>query len=66
MNELIQQVTQRTGLSEDKARTAVDTVINFLKQRLPGPLSSQIDSALGGGGGGISGAIGDVLGKKSA
>lgn len=66
MNELIQQVTQRTGLSEDKARTAVDTVINFIKQRLPGPLGSQIDSALSGGGEGISGAIGDILGKKSA
>lgn len=66
MNELVQQVTQRTGLSEDKAQMAVDTVVNFLKQRLPGPLSSQIDSALGGGSGGISGAIGDVLGKKSA
>lgn len=66
MNELIQQVTQRTGLSEDKARAAVETVVNYLKQKLPGPLGSQIDSALAGGSGGISGAIGDVFGKKSA
>lgn len=66
MNELIQQVTQRTGLSEDKARTAVDTVINYLKQKLPGPLGSQIDSALSGGSSGIGSAIGDVFGKKSA
>lgn len=66
MNELIQQVCQRTGLSEDKARQAVDTVIGYLKEKLPGPISGQIDSALQGQGGGISGAIGSVLGKKTA
>ena len=35
MDELVKQVTERTGLSEDKARAAVDTVVGFLKQRLP-------------------------------
>ncbi|HYG99419.1 MAG TPA: hypothetical protein VD837_09835 [Terriglobales bacterium] len=65
MNELVQQVTQRAGISEDKARTAVDIVVNYLKQKLPGPLGSQIDSALSGGGG-VAGSIGDMFGKKSA
>jgi hypothetical protein len=64
MNELIQQVTQRTGLSEDKARETVETVVSYLKQKLPGPLSAQIDSVLEGGG--VGGALGSVFGKKSA
>jgi len=64
MNELVQQVCQRTGLPEDKASEAVNTVISYLKQKLPGPIGSQIDSALEGGG--IGGALGSVFGKKSA
>ena len=57
MQQLINQVTQRTGISEDKARTAVDTVVGYLKQHLPGPVASQLDGAIsgeGGQGGGIA------------
>lgn len=31
MNELVQQLSQRLGISEDKSRMAVDTVLSFLK-----------------------------------
>jgi uncharacterized protein (DUF2267 family) len=69
MDELIQQVSQRTGLSEEKAREAVQTVLGFLKDRLPSSLAGQLDSVLDGAGGTIAsagGAIadqaGDVLG----
>jgi hypothetical protein len=59
MQQLIDQVTQRTGIPEDKARAAVDTVIGYLKQHLPGPLASQLDGAVAGessqGQGGIGG-----------
>ena len=43
MQQLIDQVTQRTGIPEDKARTAVDTVVGYLKEHLPGPIASQLD-----------------------
>ena len=57
MEELINQVAQRTGLSPDKARTAVETVLDFAKARLPAPIATQLESALaGGGGGGFAGA----------
>lgn len=46
MEELVKQVSERTGLGEDKARQAVETVVNFLKARLPGPLAGQVDSVL--------------------
>lgn len=65
MNELVQHVCQKTGLPEDKAQQAVDTVIRYLKEKLPQPIAGQIDSALQGGGG-VSGAIGSVFGKKTA
>jgi uncharacterized protein (DUF2267 family) len=53
MDELINQVAQRTGLAPDKARVAVETVLGFMKTRLPAPIASQLDSALAGGGGGL-------------
>ncbi|CAN5707787.1 hypothetical protein BH24GEM1_BH24GEM1_15240 [soil metagenome] len=52
MQELINQVAQRTGLGPDKARTAVETVLEFAKSRLPAPIATQLQSALGGGAGG--------------
>jgi nucleoid DNA-binding protein len=51
MDELINMVAQRTGLGPDKAKTAIDTVVGFLKTKLPAPLAEQLDSALAGGGG---------------
>ena len=48
--ELVRMVAEKTGLSEDKARTAAETVIGYLKSNLPAGLSSQLDSVAGGGG----------------
>jgi hypothetical protein len=71
MDELIKKVSERTGLGEDKARTAVDTVVGFLKEKLPGPIGGQIDNVLNSSGGMIAdkagdliGGIGDMFGKK--
>ena len=63
MEELVKQVAQRTGISEDNARTAVTTVLGFLKDKLPAPIASQIDNVVGGGGeGGGLGQIGSAVG----
>lgn len=67
MDSLIKMVAQRTGISEDKARTAVDTVVSFLKERAPAGLSGQIDSLIGGegaSGGGIASGLGGMLRDK--
>lgn len=66
MNELINTLVQKTGLPEDKAGVAVDTVVNYLKTKLPAPIASQLDGVVSGEGGGITERIGNVLGKKSA
>jgi len=60
MDELVKRVSAKTGISEDMARTAVTTVLGFLKEKLPAPVASQIESALSGGG---SGMMGDIAGK---
>ncbi len=64
MDELIKQVVSRTGISEEQARTAVTTVLDFVKDKLPAPIASQIDSAITGeGGGGVGGTLGDLASK---
>jgi hypothetical protein len=62
MDELVKLLVQKTGMSEDMARKAADTVIGYLKQKLPAPVAGQVDAALAGGG--VSGAIGGMFGKK--
>jgi len=64
MDELIKRITEKTGISDDQARSAVNVVAGFLKQKLPAPLAGQIDNVLsGGGGGGMTDKLGDVAGK---
>ena len=65
MDELIKQVTEKTGISEAQARTAVETVVGFLKDKLPAPVAGQVDGVLGGAAGavgGLAGQAGDMLG----
>ena len=56
MEELINLVTQKTGIPEATAKEAVETVIGFLKDRLPDPIAGQVETILGGG------DIGDLMG----
>lgn len=48
MDELIKQVTERTHISDDQARTAIQTVAGFLKERLPPQMAGQVDAVLSG------------------
>lgn len=61
MEELINQVSEKAGISQEQARAAVETVAGFLKERIPAPYNSYVDSFLGTGGG-EGGGIGDMLG----
>ncbi len=62
MDELVKQVVQKTGISEEQARQAVNVVLEFLKQRLPAPIASQLDGVLNNAG--VGGALGGLFGKK--
>lgn len=68
LDELIKLVSQRTGLPPEVAKTAVDTVVSFLKNKLPAPIAAQIDGVLGGvsakGVEDLTKGLGGILGKK--
>ena len=70
MHELIQLLMSKTGLSEEDATAAVNTVADFLKEKLPAPIAAQIDGLMAGGGGlteklgGVAGSLGGMFGKK--
>ena len=51
MDEVVQLIQQRTGISQDQAKTAAETVVAFIKDRLPEPMKGQIDALLSGQGG---------------
>ncbi len=66
MNELINQITQRTGISESQAQQAVQIVAGFLKQRLPGPAAAQVDNFINQGGQSGSGkGMGGSMGQSA-
>jgi len=46
MNELINQIVQKTGIPADKAQEVLGVVAGYVKQKFPA-VSRQIDSALG-------------------
>ncbi|WP_438004852.1 hypothetical protein WME89_39810 [Sorangium sp. So ce321] len=72
MDELVRQVAEKVGVSEDKARVAVETVVNFLKEKLPAPLAAHVDTALGAAApalanldvASLAGSLGGLFGKK--
>jgi hypothetical protein len=70
MNELIQQIVSKVGISEDQAQGSVGLVINFMKAKLPENLHGMLDSIANGEevqSGGIANlakqALGGVLGN---
>lgn len=46
MDELVKMVAEETGLPEAQARTAAEAVVNFLKDKLPVSLASQIENLI--------------------
>ncbi|MEM7114798.1 MAG: DUF2267 domain-containing protein [Chloroflexota bacterium] len=50
MDELVKMVSEKTGLPEAQAQQAAEAVLEFLKDKLPGPVAGQIDNVLEGGG----------------
>jgi hypothetical protein len=68
MDELVNLVVQKTGISQDDARKAVEVVVSALKSKLPAPIASHVDAFLAGGMGGgmntLAGEAGEMLKGK--
>ncbi|MCC7452098.1 MAG: DUF2267 domain-containing protein [Anaerolineae bacterium] len=66
MDELVKLISQKAGISEDQARSAAQTILDFLKQKLPAPVFSQIEGLLSSSGkiDDLAKGIGGLFGKK--
>ncbi|HEY0046755.1 MAG TPA: hypothetical protein VGB44_08595 [Flavobacterium sp.] len=68
MEALIKLVTEKTGISHDQATTAVHTVLNFVKEKLPPGVGQHLDGYVNGsqntndGSGGIMDNLKDKMG----
>ena len=47
MDEMIKQIMGKTGMTMEQVKPVANQVIAFIKERLPGPLGSQLDKLLG-------------------
>lgn len=77
MQKIVNLVAQKANISDEQARTAVNTVASFLKDKLPPGIAGQVDNYLndekesGNSGekssgdiGGMADKVGGMFGKK--
>lgn len=69
MDELVKLVAQKAGINPAAAKTAVETVMKFIKGKLPAPVAAQLDavvsgSDLAGQAGNIAQGLGAAIKKK--
>jgi hypothetical protein len=62
MDELVNLVAKKTGLTPEMSKTVVIMVLDFVKKKLPAPVAGQIDAVLGSSA--AASAIGGLFGKK--
>ena len=67
MDELIKKVAKQAKISPEQAKAAVDSVLAFLKGKLPAPVYDQIKAVLSGqqvDTNAVTNALGGLLGGK--
>jgi uncharacterized protein (DUF2267 family) len=65
MEELIKTVTAKAGISESQAKSAVETVVSFIKDKMPGGIGGQVESFLAGNAGTVGNIIDTIKDKAS-
>lgn len=70
MEQIIKMITEKTGISNEQATTAVNVVTDYIKQKLPAGMGGQLDgllkgdtSSLGNMADGIKDSLGGIFGK---
>jgi hypothetical protein len=63
MEELIKMVTNKVGISEEQAKSAVETVVSFIKDKMPGGIGSQVESFISGHSGGLGNVVDSIKDK---
>lgn len=63
VDELINKVSEKAGINPEQAKSAINTVLEFIKTKMPG-VGDQVAGMLsGGGGGGLADSVGDLRKK---
>lgn len=47
MEDLIKQLTVSAGINEEQAAKAIETVVNFIKEKLPPMMHGAVDNFIG-------------------
>ena len=66
MDDLIKLVSEKANISTEQAKQAVESVLAFIKDKLPAPIGEQVTNLLSGAGGLLGqagGSVNDVVGK---
>jgi hypothetical protein len=61
MQELIDTVAAKTGVSKDQAKQGIEVVLDYLEKKLPKPIAGQLRGALTGN----AEVVGQVLDKAT-
>ena len=59
MEELIKQLQEKTGLATDQIKSVVDGVMDFIGDKLPGPIGDKVKDLLGADAGDAADAAAD-------
>lgn len=62
MEDLIKTVSEKAGINADQARTAVNSVMEFIKNKIPG-IGDQLKGMMSGEGGGPAGIVESIRKK---
>ena len=64
MEELVKQISEKAGISEEQAKVALETVVEFAKAKVPPAFQGMVDSMLKGEKpSGLGGIMGGMFGK---
>jgi hypothetical protein len=50
MEDLIRLIVQQANITEEQARTTINTILGYVRTQLPAPMAAQLESFLASGG----------------
>jgi hypothetical protein len=63
MEDLVKAIAEKAGITEDQAKQALNTVIEYAKEKVPPAFQGMVDGLLKGEKPGLGGMLGGMFGK---
>ena len=63
MENIIKTIAEKSGISESQAKLATETLISYLKNKMPGGIGGQVETFIKLGAG-STGGVGDKIKEK--